>query len=180
MPERNYQHNDCLNSGATDTRRAEGAGSRSSFFPRLDSDNVNAVGSKAGELLAVWDFLEHKRRVGMTQVLFNRKDNRGAILIIGAQRRSRYFEEGKLYSAWKIEKRLGRFNRVLGLMETVTYDPKTISQREAWALFGKDTRRFLNAVNQYRRRRGWRRLHCLWVVEVQPGTGYPHPKEAMH
>jgi hypothetical protein len=29
-------------------------------------------------------------------------------------------------------------------------------------------------VNQYRRRRGWRRLQYLWIVEVQPGTGYPH------
>ena len=37
-----------------------------------------------------------------------------------------------------------------------------------------NTRQFLNAVNQYRRRRGWRRLHYFWVVEVQIGTGYPH------
>jgi hypothetical protein len=59
-------------------------------------------------------------------------------------------------------------------METLTYDPKKIGKREAWANFGKDTRRFLNAVNQYRRRRGWRRSHYLWVVEVQRETGYPH------
>ena len=59
-------------------------------------------------------------------------------------------------------------------METLTYDTKRIGKREAWASFGRDTRRFLNAVNQYRKRRGWRRLHYLWVVEVQPATGYPH------
>jgi len=59
-------------------------------------------------------------------------------------------------------------------METLTYAPKKIGKQEAWASFGKDTRRFLNAVNQYRKRRGWRRTHCCWVVEVQPGTGYPH------
>jgi len=59
-------------------------------------------------------------------------------------------------------------------METLTYDNRRIGKRKAWASFGKDTRRFLNAVNQYRKRRGWRRLHYLWVVEVQPGTGYPH------
>jgi len=59
-------------------------------------------------------------------------------------------------------------------METLTYDTKRIGKREAWASFGRDTRRFLNAVNQYRKRRGWRRLHYLWVVEVQHGTGYPH------
>ena len=141
------------------------------------SGNVNAAASKAGELLTVWDFLEHKGRVGRTQVLFNRKDNPRTILIVGAKRRSRYFPEGRLYSAWKIERRLGRFSRVPGLMESVTYDPKKISQREAWAQFGGDIRRFLNAVNQYRRGRGWRswrRLHYLWVVEAQPGTGYPH------
>jgi len=59
-------------------------------------------------------------------------------------------------------------------METLTYDPKKIGKQEAWGSFGKDTRRFLNSVNQYRKRRGWRRTHYLWVVEVQPGTGYPH------
>ncbi|MFC1861320.1 hypothetical protein ACFLYL_03495, partial [Chloroflexota bacterium] len=46
--------------------------------------------------------------------------------------------------------------------------------QEAWASFGPDTRIFINAVNQYRKRRGWRRLHYLWIVEVQKGTGYPH------
>ena len=71
-------------------------------------------------------------------------------------------------------KRLGKYNRVPGLMQTLTYDPKKIGKREAWASFGKNTRRFINAVNQYRKRRGWRRLHYLWVVEVQTGTGYPH------
>jgi hypothetical protein len=59
-------------------------------------------------------------------------------------------------------------------METLTYDTKRIGKREAWGSFGRDTRRFLNGVNQYRKRRGWRRLHYLWVVEVQRGTGYPH------
>jgi len=74
----------------------------------------------------------------------------------------------------KIRRRLGKYEKVPGLMETLTYDIKRIGKREAWASFGKDTRRFLNAVNQYRKRRGWRRLHYLWVVEVQPTTGYPH------
>jgi hypothetical protein len=74
----------------------------------------------------------------------------------------------------RIRKRLGKYERVPGLMETLTYDTKRIGKREAWASFGRDTRGFLNAVNQYRKRRGWRRLHYLWVVEVQPGTGYPH------
>jgi hypothetical protein len=59
-------------------------------------------------------------------------------------------------------------------MLTLTYDPKQIGKQEAWASFGKDTRRFLNSVNQYRKRRSWKRLHYFWVVEVQKQTGYPH------
>ncbi len=87
---------------------------------------------------------------------------------------SRYFDDGRLYMSGNIRRRLGKYEKVPGLMETLTYDPKKIGKREAWASYGKDTRQFINAVNQYRRRRGWRRLHYLWVVEVQPGTGYPH------
>jgi hypothetical protein len=89
-------------------------------------------------------------------------------------RRCRYFDDGRLHISSKILRRLGKYNKVPGLMETLTYDPKKITKQGAWASFGEDVRRFLNAVNQYRRRRGWRRLHYLWVVEVQPDTGYPH------
>jgi len=59
-------------------------------------------------------------------------------------------------------------------METLTYDPKKISKVDAWRSFGQDVRRFLNSINQYRKRRGWQRLHYLWIVEVQKQTGYPH------
>jgi hypothetical protein len=122
----------------------------------------------------MWNFLAHKERVGMTHVLFNRKDSPSNIRILEGKHRSRYFPEGRAYIAWKIKKRLGKYSMVPGLMETLTYDIKAIPQMEAWACFGEDVRQFLNAVNAYRRRRGWRRAHYLWVVEVQPDTGYPH------
>jgi hypothetical protein len=137
-------------------------------------DNVNAQLWRAQGLLTMWNFLEYKGRIGRTYVILNLKDNPSTVKVMPVKCRSRYFDDGRLHMSWKIRKRLGKYGRVPGLMETLTYDPKKIGKREAWASFGKDTRRFLNAVNQYRRRRGWPRLHYLWVVEVQKETGYPH------
>jgi hypothetical protein len=122
----------------------------------------------------MWDFLEYKGRIGRTNVILQRKGDYSTLKIMPVKCRSRYFDDGRLYMSRKIRKRLGKYEKVPGLMETLTYDPKKIDKREAWASFGKDTRRFLNSVNQYRKRRGWRRLHYLWVVEVQRETGYPH------
>jgi hypothetical protein len=126
-------------------------------------------------LRALWDFLVYKARIGRTNVILNKRNDPSVLKIMPTSCRSRYFDDGRLYMSRKIRKRLGKYARVPGLMVTLTYDPKKIGKREAWASFGKDTRRFLNAVNQYRKRRGQRRLHYLWVVEVQEKeTGYPH------
>lgn len=137
-------------------------------------DNVNGQLYWAHNLLALWDFKVYKGRIGNTHVILNKIDEPSVLKIMPTSCRSRYFDDGRLYMSRRIRRRLGKYERVPGLMETLTYDTKGIRKREAWARFGEDTRRFLNAVNQYRKRRGWRRLHYLWVVEVQPGTGYPH------
>ena len=144
-----------------------------SFLVR-NKDNVNAQLYRARGLITMWDFLEYKGRISRTHVILNRKDEPSTLKVMPVKCRSRYFDDGRLHMSWMIRKRLGKYERVPGLMETLTYDPKKIGKREAWASFGRDTRRFLNAVNQYRRRRGWRRLHYFWVVEVQKETGYPH------
>lgn len=144
-----------------------------SFLVR-NKDNVNDVLWAARGLITMWNFLDYKGRVGITNILLNRKSDASAIMILLARRKSRYFEEGRWHISSGIRKRLGRFEGVRGLMLTLTFDPKKTRKREAWATFGKYTRRFLNAVNQYRIRRGWHRLHYLWVVEVQRDTGYPH------
>lgn len=136
--------------------------------------NVNSALYRARNLVTMWDFLVYKGRVGRTHVLLNSRRETERMMIIPARKRSRYFDEGRWRISCRIKQRLGRYQRVPGLMSTLTYDPKRIGKREAWANFGRDTRQFLNAVNQYRSRRGWRRAHYLWVVEVQPGTGYPH------
>jgi hypothetical protein len=143
-------------------------------FLVLNKDNVNAQLHRAIGLITMWDFLEYKGRIGRTQVILNRIDAPSVLKFMPAQCRSRYFDAGRLYMSRKIRRRLGKYEKVPGLMMTLTYDPKKIGKRLAWASFGRDTRRFLNAVNQYRKRRGWRRLHYLWVVEVQKETGYPH------
>lgn len=139
-----------------------------------NKDNVNSQLYWAKGLKTMWDFKEYKGRIGRTHVIMNQIADSSVLKIMPVSVRCRYFDDGRLYMSRKIRRRLGKYNKVPGLMQTVTYDPKTIGKREAWASFGKDTRRFINAVNQYRKRRGWRRLHYLWIVEVQPGTGYPH------
>jgi len=154
-----------------------GGGSHAAASPSFlvhNKDNVNAELYRAQSLLTMWEFLEHKRRIGRTHVILHKINDLSVLKIMPTSCRSRYFDDGRLYMSRRIRRRLGRYERVPGLMETLTYDSRRIKKRKAWASFGKDTRRFLNAVNQYRKRRGWRRLHYLWVVEVQPGTGYPH------
>ena len=137
-------------------------------------NNVNGELWRARSLLALWYFQEYKGRIGRTHVILHKRDDLYDLKIMPTSCRSRYFDEGRLYMSRRIRRRLGKYENVPGLMETLTYDTKRIGKREAWASFGQDTRRFLNAVNQYRRRRNWRRLQYLWVAEVQPGTGYPH------
>jgi len=159
---------------ATAPAHGGGEGGSSPSFLVLSKDNVNAALWRAKGLLAMWDFLEYRGRVGTTHVLMSRKDDPMTVRIMPSSARSRYFDDGRLHISRKIMRRLGKYEKVPGLMQTLTYDPKAVGKREAWASFGADTRRFINAVNQYRRRRGWRRLHYLWIVEVQQGTGYPH------
>ena len=161
---------------AVDGNTGEGAGVPTSppSFLVHNKDNVNARFWRARGLITMWDFLLYKGRIGITQIILQRKGEYSTLKIMPAKCRSRYFDDGRLYMSRKIRRRLGKYEKVPGLMETLTYDPKKMGKREAWASYGKDTRRFINAVNQYRSRRGWRRLHYFWVVEVQPGTGYPH------
>lgn len=137
-------------------------------------DNVHVSYLAVTSLLTMWDFLIYKERASKINVLFNKKNDPSVLKVMSNKDRCRYFEEGRSYISWKIKKRLGKYERVPGLMETLTYDPNKIKKMEAWACYGHDTRRFLNSINEYRRRRGWRRLHYLWVVEVQKETGYPH------
>lgn len=171
------KHCVCPSSASVDESGGAGGGaspSPSPYFLVPNKTNVNAQLRNARGLLAMWDFLEHKGRIGRTNILLKGKDDYKNVKIMPASCKSRYFDDGRLNIAYKIAKRLGKHKKVPGLMQTLTYDPKKIGKRGAWASFSKDVRRYLNSVNQYRRRRGWDRLHYFWIVEVQKGTGYPH------
>jgi len=174
---RNNMNEDCISSRMFDDKVERAIGAINNSPPSFlvhNKDNVNARFWRAKGLITMWDFLEYKGRIGRMHVILNRRDEPSTLKVMPVKCRSRYFDDGRLYMSRKIMKRLGKYNRVPGIMETLTYAPKKIRKQEAWASFGKDVRRFLNAVNEYRKRRGWRRLHYLWVVEVQPDTGYPH------
>ncbi len=168
---------DCPDSTAIDDNGGGGGGASpapSPYFLVPNKNNVNAQLWNARGLLTMWDFSEHKGRIGRTNIILNKKDDRKSLKIMPATCKSRYFDDGRLNMAYKIIKRLGKYKKVPGLMQTLTYAPKKIGKREAWASFSKDVRRYLNSVNQYRKRNNLHRLHYFWIVEVQKQTGYPH------
>ena len=68
---RNNLHNDCLSNPMIGENGGEGG--VPSFFPCLTMVNVNGQIQKAAELLTMWNFLEHKVRIGNTYVIINRK-----------------------------------------------------------------------------------------------------------
>ena len=80
----------------TDTRR-DGVGSSPPLFLVRNKDNVNAQLHRARGLITMWDFLVYKGRVGMTQIILQRKDEYSTLKIMPAKCRSRYFDDGRLY-----------------------------------------------------------------------------------
>lgn len=144
----------------------------------LDSNkiNVNAIWS-----IEVWKavyplilFRAYKERLKVQVVVLQNIEDEKRAMIVSPKHKSRYFEVGRWRIARAIKKRLGRFDACPGVLLGLTYDGELLTKLEAWQRYGEDIRRFLNSLNQYRRRRGWRRLSYLWVVENQDGTGYPH------
>jgi len=118
-----------------------GEGSSPPSFLVLNNDNVNSQLYYAQGLITMWDFLLYKGRIGNTHVIPNQIDDPTVLKIMPVSVKSRYFDDGRLYMSRKIRRRLGKYEKVPGLMQTLTYDPKKIGKREAWASFGKDTRR---------------------------------------
>ena len=66
----NYVHDDCLSTPMIDPNGGEGASPPS--FLVLNKDNVNAQLHRARGLITMWDFLEYKGRIGMTNVIMNK------------------------------------------------------------------------------------------------------------
>lgn len=87
---------------------------------------------------------------------------------------SRYFKEGRRRIKGKIYKRLGRWFNQPGYLLSLTFDPSKISRADAWRNVGKLRSEFIDRVNRWRKRHGFSKAKCIPVLEVQPGTGYPH------
>lgn len=118
-------------------------------------------------------FEEYLRKTEIKFLVFAHKKKPEAVLI-SAKCGSRYFKEGRKRLKKRIRKRLKRVKLKKCVLLTLTYDPKLITIKEAWERYGRHVRDLLNAINELRRRRGFkRRLIYLWVVE-QHKNGYPH------
>ncbi|GAJ02221.1 unnamed protein product, partial [marine sediment metagenome] len=113
-----------------------GEGASPPSFLVYNKDNVNAQLHMARGLITMWDYLVYKGRIGTIQVVLQCKTEPSTLKIMPVKCHSRYFDDGRLYMSRKIKRRLGKYNKVPGLMETLTYDPKKIGKREAWSSFG--------------------------------------------
>ena len=88
---------DCIDSTAAGGEG--GGGSRSPASPSFlvhNKDNVNAQLYRAESLLAMWDFLEYKGRIGRTHVILHKIDGLSVLRIMPTSCRSRYFDDGRL------------------------------------------------------------------------------------
>jgi len=114
------------------------------------------------ELAMLQEFLAQRKRLERKHIRMSDKEDPMTAIVMREKDRSRYFEEGRLCLSRKILERLGESAAVPGLLGTLTYDPKRMDRRRAWASFGRDTRRFLDAVRRYRRKEHLRKAEYVW------------------
>lgn len=79
-----------------------GGGSHSPASPSFLVHNMNNVNAElywAQSLLALWDFLEYKGRIGRTHVVLSKRDEPSALRIMPAGCRNSYSTDGRLYIA---------------------------------------------------------------------------------
>jgi hypothetical protein len=125
-------------------------------------------------MTATAEFTEYARQLHREfTILQSKTDPTKAIFLVRALS-SRYFPQGRKRTQANIRKRLGRRWNSPGVMLTLTYDPKQTTKLEAWSSFNLHFRTLMDSLNTRRRRSGSPNLKYLWVVEEQPGTGYPH------
>lgn len=142
----------------------------------LDSLTVN-VGkavlpdSEAGQVLR---FREYRERLGDKVVIVRNRADSSVVKVVRQADSSRYFPAGRGRMKAKIRRRMGGFYSCHGLLVSLTFDPKLIGKEDAWRQVGEFGRRWLDNVNGWRRRAGMSKVRGIKVLEVQPGTGYPH------
>ena len=88
-----------------DSRAVDGDGGGGSHSPASPSflvhnkNNVNAQLYRTESLLALWDFLEYKGRIGRTHVVVSKIDEPSVLRIMPAACGNRCFNHGRLYIA---------------------------------------------------------------------------------
>lgn len=133
-------------------------------------------------MIDIKPFQEYKKQLSEKRVVILSQTVENGFKVIKPADSSRYFENGRKRIKAKIFKRLGSWAQCPGVLCTLTFDPKKISKEEAWAYYGKLRRQFLKKLNDKRYRKmayhcnldNFKRYQQINVVEVQPGTGYPH------
>ena len=92
-----------LNAQVARSDGGEGGGGRlaaaSPSFLVHNKNNVNAQLYRAESLLAMWDFLEYKGRIGRTHVVLSKRDEPSVLRTMPAGCRNSYFTDGRLYIA---------------------------------------------------------------------------------
>lgn len=141
--------------------------------PGLDRMPVN-VGNRDFEVDKVSEFREYRKELTDKVIIVKNSHDNSTVKVIRQSDSSRYFPEGRRRIRARILKRMGGFYSCAGLMVTLTFDPKVISKEEAWHSVGRLGRSWLDNVNRWRVRNGMPRVRGIKVLEVQPGTGYPH------
>lgn len=121
-------------------------------------------------------FLERMDVLADRRVILHHRTDAARYRVVRPSDDSRYFPRGRRRIQARLRRRLGRWYNCPGILLTLTFDPKRISQPQAWRRVGQLRRQFLNRLNLWRRRHGYERrsLACVSVLENMTGTGYPH------
>lgn len=118
---------------------------------------------------------QHWRRVEGSSIYLQSLTDSKHFCRIRAKDHSRYHAEGRKRLQRRVLRAWGEWERAYCIV-TLTYDPSRCTREEAWANCTAETSRLLDAAWVYRKRHGQGKgpRPYLWVLEEQPGTGYPH------
>jgi hypothetical protein len=153
------------------------------FSTGLDSLTVNDGKAILGDSEGPWApdqgdrvsaFREYRARLADKIIIVENRADGSVAKVIRQAAASRYFAEGRRRIKARISKRMGGYFTCAGLLVSLTFDPKLISKSDAWRGVGELGRRWLDGVNRWRVREGMPRVRGIKVLELQPGTGYPH------
>lgn len=119
-------------------------------------------------------FAEYLETVAGQKVLLQNIEDPSVLGVLFPRDHSRYFPGGRAKMRRRVRGRLAGFGIRRAVLLCLTYDPKKLSREQAWAGVGGHLNVFMTSLRQYLVRRKAARPVFFWVLEEQPGTGYPH------